>query len=589
MWCATETAHLAAGEREAAPSVATLAKPHRERHASRMSFPGALDTPRSAPRSARWRHPVVIIALVALVASVAAFGRSLRGHFQGDDFAYVERFYALPIAQWPALFVQSWAGDIWGIPVRELRPITALSFMVDGRIWGGNAFGFRATNLALHVACATLVGALAWRAAGRRAVVGMSAALLFALHPVHAEPVQWITGRVDTLATLFYLAGFAAFVRFRETGARRWLVAFGGSYACAAFTKEFGLTLPVMCLVADLLWLRRDAEWRAWRTWAPLLVAGAFVVLYYLCRRAAFGVSGVGAPLPTLTDVSFQQQIAQRQLTYLGHLLPPAGRWWHEAAPALAPDRVRGVLGLTLLVVGLAAAVVVWLRRQVAPSTRCAGIFFALGWYLVATLPLVVTYISPRHLYLASAGVCVAVALGLQALLRRSVAVGIATAALAGFFVPRLTETMRPWHEAAVISGHVNDALRELEPHLRPGGALLIDVPEIHDGAYVWTWAVPAVLRPPFMRERWDDRVLAVASRGNTQDSEHWPDFPTFKRLQAATAPSWILHHSNQKPQLRIPVRPERLPPAVERFLAAPLKEKPHESWRQLIDDLARP
>lgn len=54
-----------------------------------------------------------------------------------------------------------------------------------------------------------------WLAAGREIAGGIAAAVFFALHPVHAEPVQWITGRVDVLTTFFYLAGFTAFLRYR--------------------------------------------------------------------------------------------------------------------------------------------------------------------------------------------------------------------------------------------------------------------------------------------------------------------------------------------------------------------------------------
>jgi protein O-mannosyl-transferase len=124
-------------------------------------------------------------------------------------------------------------------------------------------------NLLLHATCATFVGLIAWRAAGRDLACGLAAATLFALHPAHAEPVQWITGRVDVLATLLYLAGFLAFLRYRASGDRQWLIAIAGIYAAAAFAKEFGLTLPLMMIAADLVWLQSWRRWRDSRTWLP--------------------------------------------------------------------------------------------------------------------------------------------------------------------------------------------------------------------------------------------------------------------------------------------------------------------------------
>src|SRR5688500_4647440 len=100
-----------------------------------------------SPKGIFTRWPKGVIAVTALVVSLVGFGWTLGGYFQGDDFGYVGRFYEYPFAQWPKLFVASWAGDMWGFQLRELRPVTALSFMVDGRVWGGNATGFRVTNL----------------------------------------------------------------------------------------------------------------------------------------------------------------------------------------------------------------------------------------------------------------------------------------------------------------------------------------------------------------------------------------------------------------------------------------------------------
>jgi len=550
-----------------------------------------LATPSGASRQSlknRWLDPRVVIGVVALLTSVLGFGWTLGGYFVGDDFGYVGRFFAYPLADWPRLFSASWAGDMWGFQLRELRPITALSFIIDGRLWGGDASGFRATNLLLHAGCAAIVGWLAWRASGRALVCGIVATVLFALHPAHAEPVQWITGRVDVLTTLFYLAGFAAFLGYRERGEGRWLAAFGVLYAAAIFSKEFGLTLPLMCLLADLLWPWGSRRWRSWKTWAPYGVAGALAIIYFFCRSAAFGPGGVGAGLPDFGSKAFYVQLAQRQLTYFGHLFPPADRWLYEGSPWLT-QRPVVVLAIILAVMTIAAALWSWRARAPSASPRRAALFFGFGWYAMATLPLVVTYISARHLYLASAGVCIVFTLILQPLLRRPGAVLAVSGVVALTFVNQLRVTMRPWHEAAVLSGEFAAELRRMEPELSAGGALLLDVPEIRQGAYVWTWAVPFILRPPFMRERWDDRLVALESRGLYVDWERWHQQPAITAAAAVSAPSWIIQAAEGVPVKRIPVSIARLRPAAERFAAAPLTTLPHESWRQFINEVIGP
>lgn len=535
-----------------------------------------------------WRRPELVVLASALLVALVAFGGTLTGHFLGDDFGYVSRFHEFPFSQWPRLFVESWAGDMWGSPLPELRPITALSFMVDARTWGANPFGFRLTNLLLHAASAGFVGLLAWRVAGRDLACGVVAAVLFGLHPAHAEPVQWITGRVDGLATMFYLAGFLAFVRYRDRGGRGGWAGVSALYALAAFSKEFGLTLPIMFLLADGLWLVRGRRWLEWKTWAPYVGALVVAAVYFCCRRAALSAGGMGAALPAVASAEFQLQFAQRQLTYLGHLFPPAERWLAEGTPAHATRA-----GATLLWIAVSSVVVAgawrWAARWRPIEERRGFVFFGVGWYLVATLPLVVTYVSARHLYLASAGVCVAIAQLLRGLLRPRVVYGIAAVAMAWFCAQRLALTMKPWRDAALVSGEIARELARVERDVKPGSALFLDVPEMIDGAPVWTWAVPFALRPPFAPRRLDDGVVVLESRGLYVDWDRWHQQPAVSALPSVGVPSWIVQKRDGKPARRIAVDPARIPAAARRFAAFPLKDEPHGGWRQLIDDLAPP
>jgi 4-amino-4-deoxy-L-arabinose transferase-like glycosyltransferase len=531
---------------------------------------------------------VLIIAGVALVMSVLGFYGTLGGYFAGDDFGYVGRFHEYPLLQWPRLFVESWAGQIWGFLLCELRPMPALSFMLDARVWGGNAFGYRATNLLLHASCAWMVGLMAWRIAGRELVCGAAAAMIFALHPVHAEAVAWITGRVDVLATLFYLLGFILFLRWREQGGWRGGVWVTVVYAAAAFSKEFALSLPLMFLLADLFWLQTWRRWRDISTWSLYAGCGAVFATYYICRKAAFGPALMGTVWPNWLSLEFQTQFARRQLAYLGHLFPPAERWLAESAPAVAQHPLRTFwLIATLVLAGL--AVWGWRARQRPANERRGTAFFALGWYLVATVPLVITYISPRHLYLASVGVCIALAILLRSLLRNRVVFLIAIVALSGWYIQRLSVTMKPWRAAAVKSGEIARELQRLEPELQNGAALFLDVPEIVDGAYVWTWSVPAALRPPFTRAPLNERLVVLESHGLYFDNGRWPEQPAIPALRRVEAPSWILQARGDTPARRIPVSAEKVRAAAERFAAGPLKDHPHEAWRKLIDELTAP
>jgi hypothetical protein len=502
------------------------------------------------------RWPPVLLGVV-VVAALLGYGNTLGGYFVGDDFGYVGRFFAMPLTEWPRLFVREWSGGMWGFQLKELRPITALTFIGDGHLWGGVALGYRLTNLGLHIACAWFVGAIAWRVSGE-AFCALVAGLLFALHPVHVEPVVWITGRVDLVATFFYLAGIVAWLAYRAGGGRRWLVAAWLGYALAAFSKEFGVTLPLMALAGDLL-LHRPALRANWRSalapYAGWIVLG---LVYVGCRRAAFGPDGAGTGWPDLRRAAFWQELGQRQLEYLRSLFsqfyftPPSG--------AGAP----GWGGLLLGALLAGSIYLGWRARRRA----AAFVFFGVAWYALATLPLVVTYVSARHLYLASAGLCIAGALGLGALSRRA-GWGWAAVVAASFALVLPTAT-RPWRMAAQLSGAATEAVRAAAPTLPPGAALIVSVPEISRGAYVWAWASPFVFRPPFQAADLTVGRPVVERTGNYFNADRWYERGPFRHLRGATSAAIVVaRESGEVRGWFCP--PAEFQPALVRAAATPL------------------
>ena len=60
--------------------------------------------------------------------------------------------------------------------------------------------------------------------AGLPLPIAVFAGAVFALLPVQAETVAWITGRVDSLPAAFYIATFLALLRWRKGGSTLALV-----------------------------------------------------------------------------------------------------------------------------------------------------------------------------------------------------------------------------------------------------------------------------------------------------------------------------------------------------------------------------
>lgn len=90
-------------------------------------------------------------------------------------------------------------------------PLTILSYAVEYHFAGLNPKVYHATNLVLHLVNVLLVYWLIFLLTGRRAVSWMTA-LVFGIHPVHVEPVAWISSRKDVLFSVFYLGALISYV-----------------------------------------------------------------------------------------------------------------------------------------------------------------------------------------------------------------------------------------------------------------------------------------------------------------------------------------------------------------------------------------
>jgi protein O-mannosyl-transferase len=109
-----------------------------------------------------------------------------------------------------------------GIHLREIflpggggyyRPLLEVSFLFDKFVWGLQESFMHLDNILIHLCNTLLVFSLARRVCrinGWAFDGAFIAALLFAVHPINAESVSWISGRTDPLAASFLLLSVLA-------------------------------------------------------------------------------------------------------------------------------------------------------------------------------------------------------------------------------------------------------------------------------------------------------------------------------------------------------------------------------------------
>src|ERR1035437_5300641 len=171
-----------------------------------------MQQPDSQPRATLTSPRVqrVLICLLLAAAGVAVYWTAVGYDFINiDDHLYFgENEHVLAGLTWRSL---AWACQT--TLDASWYPLSWMSFMLDAELFGRGPAGPHLMNVLLHVANGILLFLRLRRLTGslwRSAFV----AGLFALHPLHVEPVAWVSERKDVLSTCFGLLALLGYARF---------------------------------------------------------------------------------------------------------------------------------------------------------------------------------------------------------------------------------------------------------------------------------------------------------------------------------------------------------------------------------------
>src|SRR5262249_11190655 len=167
------------------------------------------------------------------------------------------------------------------------RPLVNLSLAVNYAIGGLDVTGYHVWNVAVHVCCALLLFGIVRRTLDDAGVAAASA-VLWMVHPLQSEAVDYISARTESMMALCYLATLYASVRSLRSpqGGRSTAVAVA---ACAAgmACKESMAAAPMMVAAYDRTFAFRswkDAVRSRWPLYAGL--AATWLVLTALVLHA---------------------------------------------------------------------------------------------------------------------------------------------------------------------------------------------------------------------------------------------------------------------------------------------------------------
>lgn len=358
-------------------------------------------------------------AVLAIIVCLT-YANSLHGSFQYDDFHSIVRNQALrDLGNIPEYFADP---SMFSADARKgmYRPVLLTSFALNHALHGFDVIGYHVVNVILHLICVLLLWRLARRLASVRAA--LAAALLFAVHPLTAEPVNYISSRSELLLGTFFLGSIWAHTKaFSQTEGRRGLrvlaAALGG---LALLSKATAVVLPPVLILVDVMVLR----WRPVSATDLLRRHGGYWALGAVYVGTIVGNGFLGGSLAAPVRGPVTQALTQMKAWayYLRLVVMPR---------ALSVDHVFGEATQVGAAVVFGAALIMsllWLsgRHWRGLPAPVLGLLIG-GLVLLPTtvMPLNVL-INERRLYLVVAAVC----LSLAALVRvRRTTVVVATLA----------------------------------------------------------------------------------------------------------------------------------------------------------------
>jgi len=523
----------------------------------------------------RWRAGAILVVILA------AYSNSFRGPFVIDDQATVVQNAGIrELARLDRVLSPQADSPVAG------RPLVNLSFAIDYALNGLDVPGYHVTNLAWHIACAWLLFGVVRRTLALRSIapalaadapdLAMAVALVWGVHPLTTEVVDYLSQRTESMMAFCLLLTMYAAIRSDGSPGpapsgvegRGWHGLAIVSCLAGTVCKETIAVAPLLVALYDRVFLY--GSWReAARARGSLYLglAASWLVLAGLVmsgpRAAVSGTASGVSPWAYLLNQASVVVDYLRLSIWPARLVALYG--WPETLTL--GDVLPQALGLLVL---LAATLVALVR---VPALGYLGAWFFIALAPASSLMPIATEVgAERRMYVPLMALVVLAVLGLAAAVRarmaRTAILLVVVAGLGALTLGRTAEygstltlartvverrpTAVAHHllgEQLAIAGQTAEAEKELRAAVMLGdsraryqlGALLVNagrLPEAaaHFEAFVATAGVPqrlAWLNPPLV-----DVLTARLQLAQIYGVERrWADSAAQARLVLAVVP----------------------------------------------------
>lgn len=362
---------------------------------SQKQTPASLVGSPTAPKLKPWlKQNCGILAFLCLLALVVYFN-SLGNEFLSDDIPTIVENenignYGYYLKNQPLLLL------------RQFYLITVY------KIFGLKPVFFRLGNIFFHSGSVLLVyGILSFLATP---LAALSAASIFAVHPILVEAVAWISGGIHAQYSFFILLSFWLYLLAKNKSLGKYYLFSLASFVFALSSCEKAVPLPLIILAFELCWERLSKSWKKivpyfvlsgiWASW--VLFGGAFMSKTTALRTEYYQQEGLYNPLT---------QIPTAITSYLKLIFWPDKLTLYHSEMLFTTKEYLIMAVITLGFLGLIAYT--FFKKK---YRRC---FFWLAFFVIALLPMLTPLkvgwiVAERYVYLGSIGIFAVVAMGIE-------------------------------------------------------------------------------------------------------------------------------------------------------------------------------
>ena len=328
------------------------------------------------------RRPPILLLLLGL-STLVLYSGALSFEFVWDDQPQILNS---PILRSWSNLPKAFTSDLWYHVARHqvyYRPLFVAWSMLSYALFGLRPWGWHLGAILVHIAAVLAVFWLA-RKLGLEYWTAALAALIFSLHPIHIEPVVWISAASDTMVTLFVAVAFGSFLNSHnpdKTHRFLWRFLSLVLLTCALFTKEMAVTFPVLIGVYVLLFPIEKKLPLGRKVYRALVDAAPYAIVtvaYVLVRKHAL-VHSTGQFDPAHGTADMLKTLPLVVGFYVKKLLLPVGLTGLYYTPYVTTKIVSQFVFPSCALAVVAALIWLWDRQEGNSVVAFCALWFVVG------------------------------------------------------------------------------------------------------------------------------------------------------------------------------------------------------------------